>query len=172
MYRTEARPIKYESKAIDLSTDTVIEVVNGIISRIAFPCYYFYRLDGLPIGAHRIPSVVWDHFGWPRPDKPDHSWQPSNIEGLAIDPIMLHDEGYSSAQLVMKDPPDGLDCVARIDGHIVRVTLDVMCDDAISERVDVPYSLYVSGSFADGTETRDLVTKGIIRIHPTIHEEE
>lgn len=173
MYRTEQpKPRKHESHAFDLSTDTIIDVVNGIISRIAFPCYYMYREDGLPLGVRTIPPAVWDHLGWPQPGRRDHSWQPCNIEGLVIEPIKLEDEGYDLVQLVMKDAPEGLDAYVEIDGSIIRLTLDIMCRDAIENEVKVPYSLYASGTFEDDVEARDLVTKGIIRIHPTINEEE
>jgi len=174
MYRTESRPHEEPaSRVSDRATKTVIKVSNGIVSRMAFPCFYAYRADGKPFPPnHRMPPIWQDHLGWPSPDHPDRSFQPRVIEGLMIEPIHLESEGYTDATVALKDAPDGLSVSAFLDDSIVRIAIETMCDDADSAEVEVPFALYVSGTLVVDEEehaARDLVTRGVIRILPAVH---
>lgn len=173
MYRTEPpeKP-KRTSHIDDRSTETVITVMNGTISRLAFPCYYAYREDGMPFPYHKIPPIWKDHLGWPTPDRRDHSFQPRIVEGMVVDPIHLTDEGYTTAMMTFDNPPDGLSWSLDIDDYIIRVNLDVSCNSANSEELDIPFAMYVIGTLVVDDvshEARDLVTKGTIRILPSIN---
>lgn len=174
MYRTEHhKPRRPVGRAVDRSTDTIIEVANGIRSRIAFPCYYAYRPDGMPFPFHELPPIWRDHLGWPRPDQRDHSFQPHRIEGLIVEPIHLSEEGYESAIVTTSSAPGGLEIEGYIDDYIVRIDIDAMCPMADDDKVDTRFAIYLEGTFdVDGRQhaARDLVTSGIIRIIPAIHD--
>ena len=170
MYRTEHRPPREPmGHARDAATGAVLEVANGIASRIAFPCYYMYREDGLPVPVDRVPPMVRDYRGWPAPDRRDRSWQPFRMHDITIEPIMLDEEGYDAAEMCLHEAPSGLSCEATIDGSVVRLVVRPMCPDADTEVVEVPFSLYVSGTLQDGFEARDMVTRGTLRILPAQH---
>lgn len=172
MYRTEEKPRhEHRGRAIDHSTSTDIILDNGVVSRIAFPCYYAYYKGGIPI--HEVPRVgnIVDHFGWPEPKRIDRSCQPI---GLQVEPIHLRNEGYTSVKMVM--PDEASDCVhvsSIIDDNVIRLTIRVECEDAIEDKVEFPYSLYITGTYSYTTDyaavpiaASDLVTKGVIRILP------
>ena len=172
MYRTEEKPRhEHRGRAIDHSTSTDIILDNGVVSRIAFPCYYAYYKDGIPI--HKVPRVgnIVDHFGWPEPKRIDRSCQPI---GLQVEPINLRSEGYNSVKLVLPDGvSDWLFVSSVIEDNVIRLIIRVQCPDAIEEQVEVPYSLYVTGTYSYTTDyaavpiaASDLVTKGVIRILP------
>ena len=169
MYRTPP-PKHHEptARAVDRSTDTIIEIENGIISRIAYPCYYIYRKDGKPYKHPVIPPIWHDHLGWPSPDKRDRSFQP-RLKNLIVEPIHLSDEGYTDVIVALRDEPDGLTITGEIDDSIVRLTIKALCEDAISERVDVKFAVYLEGTLLSNTPARDLVTRGILRIVPAIY---
>ena len=174
MYRNQpTRPPEPRSRVTDRSVPHMtIEIDNGVTSRIALPCYYAYRKDGMPLPHHEIPPIMQDHIGWPRPDARDRSFQPLHVEGLVIEPIHLQDEGYEQAIVTLKDAPSGLSATAELDDSIIRVTVTAMCDEADSEAVEVPFSLYVSGTLTDGDtqfQARDIVTSGTIKVLPAVH---
>lgn len=171
MYRTEERPRKEPTAhVVDTPTRTDIIVRNGETTRIAFPCYYAYRKDGMPLPFKKVKPAIIDHCGWPRPDQRDHSFQPHHIPGLVIEPIHLSDEGYANARISFSDDvPSGLSAILEIDDFIVRVNLTIICSKAIDEEVEVPYSIFIDGSLSHGDKqqyVRDIVTRGIIKILP------
>lgn len=173
MYRTEERPRKEPtSYAVDTPTRTDIIVRNGETTRIAFPCYYAYRKDGMPFPFHKVSPAVIDHYGWPRPDRRDHSFQPDHVPGLVIEPIHLSDEGYTGAEISFgTDAPSGLEADLEIDDFIVRLNLSVICSEATSEEIEVPYAIYIDGFFDhDGKRqyTRDIVTRGVVKVLPAV----
>lgn len=174
MYRTEPPRHEPMSRAVDRSSRAEIVVTNGVISRLAFPCYYMYRRDGEPYFPHRkVPPIVQDHRGWPDPQHRDRSFQPRVVEGLVIEPIHLEDEGYTSVTMVIGDSPSGITWEGSIDDFVIRVELSVMCDEADSEELVVPFSVYAEGTFdVDGTQhpARDVVTSGTIRVLPAPHD--
>lgn len=154
------------SHARDVTSGVVIEIQNGITSRIAFPCYYLYRKDGMPIDYHRVPHAVIDHFGWPSPDHRDRSWQPRIIDNLVAEPIHLTDEGYDQVSMHTYDLPDGFSHSVSIDDWVVRLTLNPRCNDAILEPVNVRFSVIATNSTEN---VSDMVANGIIRILPALH---
>jgi len=168
MYRAARPGLRKESAshARDVTNNVIIEVQNGATSRIAFPCYYLYRKDGMPIDYHRIPHMVIDHFGWPSPDHRDGSWQPRIVDNLVVEPIHLTNEGYDQVSMNAYDLPDGFDHSVSIDDNVVRLTLNPRCDDAILEPVNVRFSVIATNS-AEGMS--DMVANGIIRILPALH---
>lgn len=170
MYRTEEhKQHKPVGHVTDRAVGMVIEIANGIVSRIAIPCYYVYDKHGLPLPPHVAPTFI-DHLGWPNPGHPDHSLQPVEWYGVTVDPIHLSDEGYRTADFIMgEDAPRGLYVNTSIDDNVIRIAMRAMCDDADVEQVEVPFSLYLSGNLQYGFPARDLVTSGIVRIVPALH---
>lgn len=172
MYRTEEKPKhEHRSHAIDHSTSTDIIIDNGVVSRIAFPCYYAYYKGGIPVHEIPIAGMTVDHFGWPEPRRIDHSCQPI---GLQVEPIDLLGEGYSSVKLVLPDSVyDWIDVSSFIDDNVIRLIIKAECPDAVEEEVEVPYWLYITGTYTYNTDytvtpiaASDLVTKGVIKILP------
>lgn len=82
--------------------------------------------------------------------------------------IDLVSEGYTGAEICMLDIPEGLEVETSISGNFVRLTISAICEAANKHDVDVPFSLFVTGTHEeeDGATTsmRDLVTKGFIHI--------
>lgn len=147
-YRLPPRPER-RAHIRATATQSVICVDNDTISKIDIPC--FYRNDRVYTW---IDMLARDHAGWPSPDKPDRSFQPN-----FHDEIDLVAEGYDSASMEFLDPPEGLSATGEIDENIIKVTIDVSCESAVTEDVDVTFSIYVTG---DGL--RSLVTKGTLHI--------
>ena len=176
MYRTEERPPERPERPrriTDKASKAILELDNGVTSRIAFPCFYAYREDGKPFPCRRIPPAWWDHRGWPEPRHPDHSWQPRRIEGLMIEPIHLADEGYTDAKFLVEEygKPEGFGATAWIDDSIVRVTLTAECIDAQEGKLEFPFSIFLEGSFEHDGESyraRDLLTSGTVRIRQNV----
>ena len=173
MYRTEERPRKEPTAhVVDTPTRTDIIVRNGETTRIAFPCYYVYRKDGMPLPFRKVSPAKIDHYGWPRPDRRDHSFQPHHIPGLVIEPIHLSDEGYIRAQLSLgSDAPSGINFSLEIDDFIVRLNLSVANVEAEKEELEVPYTIFLDGTFTYGEKlqgVRDIVTRGIIKVLPAV----
>lgn len=86
-------------------------------------------------------------------------------------PIHLKEEGYTTVDVVFKDPPEGITASAFIDDTedwVIRVDIDLNCEEAISDDIEVPYSIFVNGSFKDSKTTtrtmRNIVAKGILHI--------
>lgn len=173
MYRTEERPRKEPTAyAVDTPTRTDIIVRNGETTRIAFPCYYVYRKDGMPLPFKKVSPAKIDHYGWPRPDRRDHSFQPHHIPGLVIEPIHLSDEGYDTVEVALpSDVSEGFNLGGTIDDFIVRVNINAACDEASEEELRIPYSIMLSGFFDhDNTRqyVRDIVTRGEVRVLPSL----
>lgn len=85
-----------------------------------------------------------------------------------LKPIHLLKEGYTSVEIAFDGKPAGVSAVGTIDADrdwIVRVTVDANTSDAIKERIDVPYSVFVSGNIA-GHVRRDAVGRGVMSILP------
>lgn len=174
MYRNQpTRPPEPRSRVTDRSVPHMtIEIDNGVTSRIALPCYYAYRKDGMPLPHHEIPPIEQDHIGWPRPDARDHSFQPLHVEGLVIEPIHLQREGYTQVTVAMKSPPSGLTVTAELDDSVIRMKVTAMCSNADSQVVEVPFSMYISGTLSDGGrqfQARDIVTSGTIKVLSAVH---
>lgn len=131
---------------------SIVRIDNGTITNLAIPCY---RMKGRLLTWLEI--TVIDHFGWPSPDRPDHSFQP--FPPPCKDEVDLIEEGYDEVEVCFTDPPEGLVATGEIDRNIVRISISSMCESAKTENVDVPFSIYISG---DGL--RSVVTKGIIHI--------
>ena len=137
---------------IDTARQSVIHVDNGTISRVAIPCHYGSLAPLTPLEV-----MVIDHVGWPSPDHPDDSCQPSwQLMNSGID---LESEGYDSVEVAFTDAPTGLTATGEIDLDIVRLTISALCESAISEDEEVEFAV-----FLEGDNMRDVVTKGTIHI--------
>lgn len=135
-----------------MATESTISVDNGTITRVAIPCFYSH---GHIIARHYMMCV--DHAGWPSPDHPDTSWQ---TYGIPDDSIHLEDEGYTDVEMIFaSDVPDGIVVTGSLDDNIIRLVIEVECQDALTEDVDASFSLHIVGEQLNNT-----VTKGILHI--------
>lgn len=164
------------SMIIDRASKNVIVVDNGTISRIVIPCAY---------GPTHFPppwhdKAAHDHMGWPTPDSPDQSCQipvetisdsPDEHQGemFVVNEIDFAAEGYDEIAVAFTNPPAGLDASGYIDYNLVRVTITTMCEGAVQDDLDVPFSVYAIGSNTDSEtgetiQLRDVITKGMLHI--------
>ena len=141
----------------ETGTKSVISVDNGVITFLAIPCIYIHGQIISRLDVMRI-----DHSGWPYPGHPDESFQPMSI--VDDHEINLADEGYHTVESVLGDDVSGLSVEGDIDRSIVRIKISAMCEDAISDDVEVPFAIYVTGETSDHVQLRSLVTKGMIRV--------
>lgn len=136
------------------ATQSVINIDNGVISNIGIPCYYFRGEIITRIDIMRI-----DHCGWPSPGRPDRSFQPyCHHRDHEVD---FEAEGYEDVVIAFDDPPTGLQAYGTIDGSVIRVSITAMCQDAVSEDIDVPYAIYITGSNGN---LRSVIAKGTLHI--------
>lgn len=180
------RPIKRVLQ--DMTTRNRTFVQNGATAYLAVPCWY--QEIRRPQHTHLHDREWHDHIGWPDPARPDASSQDAyllkrgslpyryddaeegwNHPGRYLDmstmtPIHLRAEGYSEVEVAFDSPPAGLTGSGEIDADddwVVRFLLHPMCRDAVSEDVDVPYSVFVKGNVG-GRQRRDVVARGTLRI--------
>lgn len=178
------KPIKRVLQDVTTQNRTFIQ--NGAHAHIAIPCWYMEIRHPQHTYIH---DREWhDHIGWPTPTNPDHSSQDAyHIKGAPYQydtarggwrnifryldmsqchPIHLLKEGYKTVEIAFANKPEGLNASGYIDPNqdwVVRFDINPMCDSAIEEDIDVPYTVFVNGNF--GTrKVRDVVAKGILRI--------
>lgn len=143
----------------DTARQTVISVDNGTINRIAIPTFFREHHD---VKLH-------DHLGWPYPGHPDRSCQlPPGCE-FVLNEIDLPGDGYDAIEVSMIDPPDGLSFTGSIDYNVVSLNIVAMCQDAVTEDVDVTFAAYATGTIdndydEEDAPLRDVVTKGTLHI--------
>lgn len=181
----EPRRHQHRRDVRDVATPSGVYVQNGATFNYAIPCWYLIAEE--PRRAHCHSRAHHDHVGWPSPNHPDHICQHwdfahsccSHEHGKHVcdhcsrfldmgllKPIHLRDEGYSEVEVAFDSPPAGLIGSGEIDADddwVVRVLLHPMCRDAVSEDVDVPYSVFVKGNVG-GRQRRDVVARGTLRI--------
>lgn len=131
-----------------------IVVDNGTITRINIPCFYGRRMT-------RMDMMLWDHHGWPSPDRPDGS---DYARFLNLSDIDLESEGYTSVTVVLGYDVTGLFAQASIDYDMIVLSITAICPSANSSDVEVPFSIYALGANDEAGQLRDLVTKGTICI--------
>lgn len=155
----DRRPDWCKKQIGDIARQSIISVDNGSISRFSIPSFY---------GEHH-DRKLHDHLGWPYPGHPDHSCQlPPGCE-FVLNEIDLPGEGYTSIEVAMTDPPDGLVFTGTIDYNVVSLTITAMCESATSDDIDVPFCVYATGTIEndydeENVQLRDVVTKGILHI--------
>ncbi len=141
---------------VETAVESVIHVDNGSITHIAIPCFY---KGGVVLT--RLDMMMIDHAGWPSPGHRDRSAQV--IPPYGFTEIDLPREGYNAVEVVFLDPPSGLAATGDIDVGVVNVTISSMCQSAESNDVEVPFSIYITGT--SGSESlRSVVTKGTLHI--------
>lgn len=148
----------------DTATQSIINIDNGSISRISIPCFYSYE--------HHHDKNKHDHFGWPSPGHRDKSCQlpPGYDHVLVLKEIDLPAEGYTSIEVSLLDPPDGLEFTGMIEYDSIRLTITSMCPSAENEDIEVKFSVFAVGNsdfygdYEEPVELRDIVTKGILHI--------
>lgn len=176
----------------DTTTRNKTFIQNGAHAHLAIPCWYlevkppkhlhlhdrdFHDHIGWPDPRHHdhscqdayhVRHAHWQYHD-PHDFNPHHrGWHhPHRYLDLSkCHPIHLLKEGYENVTIAFDDPPEGLTASGYIDEKqdwVVRFDLYPMCDDAIKKDIDVPYTVFVDGSF--GTrQVRDVVAKGILRI--------
>lgn len=164
----------------DTTTENRTFVQNGATARLAIPCWYIE----VPRPHRAMPHNVdeHDHIGWPAPGQPDDSCQiiqghyhPYDGYGWRLikryidmglcHPIHLQStaEGYTGVEVAFVDPPTGLTASGELDDYVVRVYINPMCQSAVKEDVDVPYTVFIKGT-RGGKQIRDVAAKGILRI--------
>lgn len=182
-YRTTKRPKPIRRVIQDTSTLSLTKVQNGATAHIAIPCWY--KIVNFPEHTHVHDREWHDHIGWPQPGSPDASSQDAYLikgapyqysedrggwthAGRYLDlsqftPIHLEQEGYENVDVAFANPPEGLEASGYIDDYVVRFTLAPMCEAAIDEDIDVPYTVFVSGTVGN-RKARDVVVRGTLRI--------
>lgn len=180
--RERKRPIKRVLH--DVATQNRTFVQNGATAHIAIPCWYVEVKRPERVFPH--DREMHDHLGWPEPNRPDQScqdayhlshlpwayhdqeqqWRKVNryLDMSKCIPIHLLEEGYSEVEVAFANPPAGLGAEGAIDKEqdwVVRFSFFPMCEDAIEEDVDVPYTVFVLNR---EKEMRDVVAKGVLRI--------
>lgn len=143
---------------LDVAAQSVIVVDNGTISRITVPCFYSNEV------CH--DKMAHDHRGWPHPGHPDRSCQlpPGCEKALVVNEISLADEGYSSVEVSMVNPPAGLTMSGEIDRNYVNLSVVAMCETAIETDAEVQFCVYITGQGSGNRQLRDVVTKGKLKI--------
>lgn len=176
------RPIKRVLQ--DMTTRNLTLVQNGATAYIAIPCWY--QEIRHPQHTHVHDREWHDHVGWPTPDEPDRSSQASyaiakNLYAYQYDydnegwthpgryldlstmhPIHLVKEGYTGVEIAFVNAPEGLKAEGWLDEKddwVVRFLINPMCEAAITEDVDVSYTVFVIGE-----KRRDIAAKGTLRI--------
>lgn len=169
------------------TSPSTVFVQNGTTFEYAIPCWYLIAEE--PVRAHCHSRQHHDHVGWPSPTKPDHicqDWELAHschahdsghhhhdhchryLDMEKLKPIHLSDEGYESVDVAFDDAPDGLTATGYIDEDrdwVVRVTIDAMVADAIDKRIEIPYTVFVSGKVMEHYR-RDAVSRGTMVILP------
>lgn len=167
----------------DTTTRNRTYIQNGATANLAIPCWY--HLVRHPQHTHIHDREWHDHIGWPNPGSPDQSSQDAYLlkgapyqyvderggwssSGRYLDlsqfyPIHLQAEGYEDVEVTFANPPEGLTASGYIDDHIVRFVISPQCDAAVTEDVDVPYTVFVKGRVGSRL-ARDVVAKGVLHI--------
>lgn len=172
----------------DTSVAGEVFIQNGVIAYFAFPCWY------LDVEPPRHPvlhdTTHHDFIGHPEPRHPDRSCQiveGHHIQGGPHDdllelarvwPIHLREEGYTGVVVAMDDPPKGLEADGFIDegdDWIIRVRFVAAVKDAVSERMDVPYAVFLCGESEEPKDLRpverQIAARGVLHILPgPVHE--
>lgn len=188
-YRIEdKKPPKPRRDVQGTTSPSKVFVQNGSTLEYAIPCWYL--IVDAPVRSHCHSRDHHDHIGWPSPTHPDHICQDwefahchhrhENIRGYHHDhcdhyidmrrlhPIHLIKEGYEDIDVVFHDKPDGLEAYGEIDKKrdwIIRITVESLVEDAITDKVEVPYSIFASCEIDEHVH-RDVVSRGVIVILP------
>lgn len=184
------RQIKKERQIHRVFQDTTTRnktfIQNGATAYLAIPCWY--QEIRHPQHTHVHDREWHDHIGWPSPDNPDNSSQASYAIGRTLYsydserqgwvhpgryldmstmfPIHLIQEGYTNVEVAFVNPPEGLNAKGYLDPDsdwVVRFLINPMCESAITEDVDVSYTVFVTGEI-NGMHRRDVVAKGTLHI--------
>lgn len=150
------------------SSPSTVFIQNGTRFHYAIPCWYLIAEE--PVRSHYHSREHHDHVGWPSPSHPDHicqdyefahSCHAHEVKGYHHDrcrhyldmqrlsPIHLLKEGYTDIDIAFDNKPDGLSAVGYIDNRrdwVVRIVIDSFVQDAIEDRIEVPYSIFASGA--------------------------
>lgn len=186
-YRTIEKEKPIRRVLQDTTTRNRTFIQNGAIANLAIPCWY--HLVRHPQHTHVHDREWHDHIGWPNPGSTDKSSQDAyllkdapyhydedkegwNHAGRYLDlsqfyPIHLEEEGYTDVEIAFANPPEGLSAYGLIDDYIVRFVISTRCNAAITEDIDVPYTVFIKGEVKTKNEprsTRDIVAKGILHI--------
>lgn len=167
----------------DTATRNLTYIQNGATANLAIPCWYHEVRH--PQHTHVHDREWHDHIGWPNPGNPDSSSQDAYLikgapyqysderggwedSGRYLDlsqffPIHLEAEGYESVEILFANPPKGLTASGYLDDYIIRFVISPQCDDALLEDVEVPYTVFVSGTVGK-RKARDVVAKGVLHI--------
>lgn len=167
----------------DTATRNATYVQNGATANLAIPCWY--HIIRHPQHTHVHDREWHDHIGWPNPASTDKSSQDAYLlknapyhykedregwthAGRYIDlsqfyPIHLEQEGYTDVEVAFANPPEGLTAIGHIDDYVVRFVISPQCDDAITEDVEVPYTVFVKG-LVGSRQVRDVAAKGTLHI--------
>lgn len=183
--KLEHRPKPKHRTFHDTSTKNKIYIQNGVTGYFAIPCWYNEMKHPLHTKIHNIDRH--DHYGWPEPDRPDHSCQSAHRHHLEIPydhcrhgwhdthrlidmsqifPIHLKAEGYKSISVALENAPSGLTVNGSIDSTddwVIRLSVTPKCKTVTDEDVDVKYTVFANGSF-DGRDVSHMVAKGVIHI--------
>lgn len=182
------KPIKRVFQDTTVLNRTFVQ--NGVRAHIAIPCWYLEVRH--PQHTHYHDRDYHDHIGWPDPKHPDHSCQDAYhikhphwkydrhlvgwhhphryLDMSNCFPIHLSKEGYTKVTIAFDNKPEGLIASGYIDEDqdwVVCVDFYPMCSAAIKEDIEVPYTVFLDGTFTTGKQTRqvrDIVAKGILRI--------
>lgn len=143
----------------DTARQSVIFMDNGTISRISIPTFYKEYHD----------KMLHDHIGWPSPDNIDNSCQLFPGCDSVGRMINLSEEGYKTIKVSFVNPPQGLTASGSIDVNFVNVEFSAMCNNAITEDLEVKFSIYALGNTPSypgevSSQLRDVITKGILHI--------
>lgn len=185
-YRKIERPRPVRRVLQDTATKNRTYVQNGATANLAVPCWYMEVRH--PQHTHLHDREWHDHIGWPDPQHPDASCQDAYhlrtapfracpdgpgtkgwrsfhryLDLSTCFPVHLEEEGYSEVEVAFADKPQGLSGHGEIDDFVVRFTLAPMCPDAVKKDLDVPYTVFVTGTVA-GRAARDVVSRGTLRI--------
>lgn len=183
----EQKPPKPVRTLQDTATKSKIFVQNGTVFHMAIPCWY--KIIDPPVPAHPHCRTWHDHVGWPSPNHPDHSCQAWDfahsccshdahrhcsdtckdyIDMGKLSPVHLLREGYQDVIVSLDEAPDGFQAEGYIDTDkdwIVRIIIGAMVPEALKEKIEVPYTVFVEG-FLDDMKHRDVVSRGTIVIIP------
>lgn len=190
----EHKPPKPRRTVVDIATPTKVFVHNGVISEIAFPCWYQEVHPPIPAAHHN--RRLHDHEGWPSPGHADHVcqlWIPSHgkclhgyrecsphckhyIDYARVFPVHLlsEDEGYTAAAVKWLDEHEGIEVTATIDpieDWVVRVSVDCQDPNAIDEPQVYRMTVFVtSPGSEDLAPRRDIVCLAELVVLPSAYD--
>ena len=194
VYRLHEHRMKEPVRSlVDVNTPARIYVNQGVLSHLAFPCWY--QEIHKPIPAHPHNRFYHDYLGWPYPGHPDRIcqlWAPDQhccilgkhhecsphcehyIDMSRLIPIHLTDEGYTDVEMyidrVLINDEDNIAYIDDRSDWIIRADITMDTDIESIAPIEHDIAIYVI-AYDSETETvirRDLAVQARLIVLPVL----